>query len=100
VGADVHPQRVHHLVKDLAFRDGAVIEVDHLGDPLKRAAVDGLRGHGVEQETQRGLDVFTIHTVVFLVGHPAAIVDHTEEHQGGRPFPCFQPPRLLDLLEV
>src|ERR671932_1405269 len=100
VGAYVHLQIAHHPPKDLTLRDGTVIEVEHLGDSLKGEAVDGLWCHGVEQKAQCGFDIFAIDTVVFLVGHAAAIVHHAEEHQGRWPSAGFYPSRGPDLLEV
>ena len=100
VGAHLDTEVAHDLVEHQALGDRAVVHVEHPRPALQRAVLDGLRGHGVEQEAQRRLHVFAVDAVIFLVGHAAAVIDYAVEHQQRMAASFLEPGRALDLLQV
>nr|QPG01985.1 hypothetical protein WM98B_00132 [Acinetobacter nosocomialis] len=93
-------QRRHDVLEDPALGHRAVVQVDHFGAALEGKGRVGLRCHGVEQEAQSRLGIFAIHTVVFLVGHSAAVVHYAEQHQRRLAPGRVDPVRLVDVFEV
>jgi hypothetical protein len=59
-----------------------------------------LRRHGIEKKAQGGFYVFSIDTVVLLVGSTASVIDDAVKHEGGVPFPFKDPGGFLDLFEI
>ena len=100
VGANLHPEMLHHVVEDPALRDRAVVEVERLGDALEGEALLGLGRHGVEQEAQRRLDILAVDTAILLVADAAAVIDDAVEHERRRTTPRLHPGWCLDLLQV
>ena len=89
MSAHIDAQIAHDLLENVALGDPTVIRVNHFRNALKWEAVDLLRRHCVEQETQGGFNILTLYTTVFLVSHAAAVIDHAEEHQRWRAFVCL-----------
>jgi hypothetical protein len=57
-----------------------IFHIDHLRNTMKSKTLSRFRGHGGKQKTEGRLDIFAIDTVVFLIGHTAAIIHHAIEH--------------------
>ncbi len=100
VGQHSHAKAAHHGLKHLRAADGAVVHVDRGRDALERQLGLGFRGHGVEQEAQRGLGVLTIDAAVFVIDDAGAVIDRREQHQGRLATALLDPERRLNPLEV
>ena len=100
MGTHLDAEIAHHLQENVATRHRPVIHVDHQRDALKREGLVVLWPHRVEQKAQSRFDIFAVDTAIFLVRHPAAIIDDTEEHQRRRFLVMAHPRGSLDVLEV
>lgn len=94
-------EQAHNALEDGAVPHGASVHVKAQWPAAECQGLFGLRRHGVEQEPQGRLGVLAVGAVVFLIGHAAAVVDNTEEHQRRWPATLLiDPVGALDLLEV
>src|SRR5262249_44010737 len=100
MGAHFNPEIAHYLLKHLATSNRPIVHIQHLGDALKREVYFGFRRHRGKQKPQRSFHVFPVDSVIFLIRHTTAIVDHTIDHQNGTSLAVLHPLWRLDLFEV
>jgi hypothetical protein len=71
MGQHRHAEMLHDATEDSALRDRTIVRIDRRRNALERRAVlFRLRRHGIEQKTQRCLDILAVNSMVFLVGTP------------------------------
>ena len=100
VGQYPHAEAAHHRLEHLRAADRAVVHIDRGRDALERQLGLGFRGHGIEQEAQRGLGLLAVDAAVFVVDDAGAVIDHREQHQGRLAAARLDAERSLNLLEV
>jgi hypothetical protein len=84
----------------MAPRPGTILHREGRGPAGKGTAGIGLGGHGVEEKPQGHLDRFALGAVIFLVRHPAAIIDDAQQEEGRGAFAGVEPGRGRELFEI
>ena len=69
-------------------------------DALKGKGLGVFGGHRRKEKTQGGLNIFAVDAMIFLVGHPAAVIHHAIEHEEGTAAAFLHPLRGFDVFEI
>lgn len=100
MGRQPNASTVHHVLEHLALRNRSVVGIKHFWNALKRTAIGCFHRHGVEEEPQGGFNIFAVDTVVLLIAHATAVIDHAVKHQQRIASTRFYPRGLLEMFEI